>query len=185
MNKKAMLDETMKLILAVLVLVLLGFGVIKVYQVALGDTELKSAQNILNQIAAKSKALNIGQNTTMTLVGFDSDEKWIIAGWNKSDALAPNKCFASSCVCVCSTLEQKLENIAKDCNNRGICEDIKTDKMYVLGRDVPILEDDLPVSIFDKTTKEFQYISIGPSFSELQFQKTTESNQTVLIIKNE
>lgn len=163
MNKKAMLiGSTLKIVLAVAILVLLFIGVGKVYSSVTGDTEIENVQRTADMIEAKINALKLNENTTLTLSGFDSSETWVITGWGKGDINAPDKeeCFLSSCICICSNGFQ-----AKECKEKGICKKFDVEHVEV-------------------GEKGFTpYVALPKNFLEVEIEKGTSSDGTFIKIK--
>lgn len=197
MNKKALARDVLMIIIAVGVLALLFFGAVRLYQLAVGDNDLKNAKNIAEKVQAKVDALQVGQNTTMTLAGFDpvGEETWVITGWAKEDPTAPDKCLFSSCVCVCGGpsyyLEQRpvADNIrSQDCQKRGVCEKVEGDVVAVGKRIIDPMDSEELEKLLGREARRItiKWVPVGETFSELQFRKTRDiEGKTVVVIKNE
>jgi hypothetical protein len=174
-NKKAMLlGNTLKLIVAVILLLGLFTATWMVYRAVTSDNELESATKLIDKVKAKIDALEPGQYTTVTIQGFDS-VNWYINGWGVQDPSAPDQCFISSCVCICSGGFQK-----EDCDSRGVCHEVEEEEIKISQKSKVDVQ---YAGTFDTT---LEYIKIPQNFAEVKIQKTTDSEgKTLLIIQDD
>lgn len=91
------------------------------------DPGLEAAQEIADRIQQKINIMEANQRTTMTIQGSEKLDGWVIEAWSKESQERPDKCFLSSCVCLCKGQGKEA------CQNKGICREIETDSIYVLG----------------------------------------------------
>ena len=171
-NKKGiLLGNTLKTILAVMVLLLLFVGAWLVYSAVTKDNELELVRKTLGKIEAKASALKQNETTTMTLQGFDSKENWYIVGWGKQDFDAPEKCSLSSCVCICSSGYQ-----APQCQARSECIDVEEQSINVTSIDsVKKSNPSDKGKITYEVNERVNYILIPQNFAELKIEKNTDS----------
>lgn len=129
MNKKAdLFNNTLETIVAVLGIALLLFGIGYVgykFLIINQSQEAKNVQTMLDKIETKTNALKTNQKTTLILQETKGD--WYLRGWSKSDPAdsKPERCFLKTCICMCP------ENTLDSCQSRGICRNIKTDKIRI------------------------------------------------------
>jgi hypothetical protein len=104
-RKGILMDNTLSIIIAVLGLaVLLGAIALIAYNWYFADAA--KAKMALNTVGDKIDYLNPGESTKFPL---RTVEGWVFVGWNKSDTTRPDKCFLSSCICICKPDIKKIE----------------------------------------------------------------------------
>lgn len=89
------------------------------------DTELEAAKTLADKLEAKVNALTEGQSINTTLQGSKDLESWYILGWGKNDPARPDKCFYSSCVCICKG------NTLDSCKEKGLCREIEIENIKI------------------------------------------------------
>lgn len=124
MNTRALLEDTLRVILAAIGIALIAYGIYRFADVT-ANQDRESAKNLLDNFLAKVEALEDGQTATLTFQGFESDSIWYLVAWNKTSADAPEQCFFTSCLCICKD-GADLDH----CNNRNsFCREIAYDAL--------------------------------------------------------
>lgn len=105
MNKKAILpEESIKIILAVIILVFLIYLAVSLYQITTAKNQSYKLQTILDIILKKASTLPIGEKTDLSIQGYGT--KMYLAHFSDENKL-----------CIC------LDNYDKDsCKNKGYCK---------------------------------------------------------------
>jgi len=115
-----------------LIIAVLGFlvvlGVVGVIIYSLYYSDAAKAKQTLDIVIDKIDYLNPGEVAKFPLRGVDG---WALAGWDKDNPLRPDKCFLSSCICVCPNVD-----VGGLFSSQGILnsEPIDSDFFYILSR---------------------------------------------------
>ena len=99
-NKKALLENTLKVIIAVVGLAIIFYGAAKIYTNYIDDTPEK-AKALADIVESKIQTvISSGEkNVNLTIQGFD--ENWYLHGFDESKINRPGECFLEPCICVC------------------------------------------------------------------------------------
>jgi hypothetical protein len=118
-NKKADMlpEETLKLLLGVMGIVLLFFLAFNLYGIFMDKTELEQARAMLESIVGKVESLNNNQSTSYLVV---SPKEWSIVIF--SSEISPRDCGKSDCICVCKEIGNDFNKTVSFCDSKGICE---------------------------------------------------------------
>lgn len=112
-------EETVTLLIAVLVIAgLLGAGV-RGYQIIGEKNEQRNAQKFVDAVVGRYDLLQTGQGNSFVFQGFSGGEHWYLTGWSDADPGRPQKCFFSDCLCLC-----RAGASASNCQLDGFCRDI-------------------------------------------------------------
>lgn len=177
MKKKAIiLNNVLGVIIAIIGLTIIMFASVKIYQHATADEETDSAKQILNSLEAKINAIPENQKVEHTIQGFISNRNWYLVGWGKNEADRPQKCFFSSCICVCTGIS------GDNCQEEGICRRIEFENFVVENNYAAQLEE-----IFGKSYDEngnhlkiSQAISIPKNLLRIQLEKNSQTKSLII-----
>lgn len=131
MNRKAdLMNNALETIVAVvgIALLLFGIGYVGYKFLVMNQTqEIKNAKHHIDIIEAKINALENGQKTESILQKIG--EGWVLVGWSKTDPpdSKPEKCFLTSCVCICPDSNQLIQS----CQEKGLCRTIEHPQLKV------------------------------------------------------
>lgn len=121
-----LVPNTLSIILAVIGILLIVIIGVKLY-IFLGSQEQENARNVLDNIIGKAELLKDGEKNTFAIRGI---KDWVLIGWSKGQIGKPEKCFTSSCLCICVK--------GKDCQDNGFCEKIDKDIVYASSTLLPV-----------------------------------------------
>lgn len=134
-NKKGILiGNVTNLIIAALAAAVFFFFVFQVYTIYVGQ-ESQSAKTLLETLDAKLNALEEGESSEFLVQGFEQKKsEWVFAAWSKNEGESegkPDKCFGSSCLCVCA-LSANIDEFSKvllgpSCQNGGFCKKLDSE----------------------------------------------------------
>lgn len=114
-NKKGLIKkETLKLILAVIVIGFLFILAFKLYGIFVMKSELEQARETLKQIVGKIESLEENQEISYLVT---APKGWCIVAYNEGREM-PESCKGKTCLCICSG------SIIEDCEKTGVCENI-------------------------------------------------------------
>ena len=153
-DKKAILkEETLKLLIAVIALILLVYLAVQLYGIFIAKPEIEKARSTFDALSSKIQALDNGAvEYTVT-----NPEGWYIVAYNKElvdkdeTRAMPEKCEEKDCLCICPTEKGglaetaiRLENMQYDpldekrwadyfyreigvqlCEQQGMCENFE------------------------------------------------------------
>ena len=124
MDKKGkfLLGETVKIVLAILVIVGLIILGVQLYGLFKANSDFQRAKALLNQLDAQIEAMEDGVQDKILVQGIKG---WNIMAWTKEDRIKPIQCKGESCLCVC-----KGETV-DECNDRGICKPLSFENILV------------------------------------------------------
>lgn len=196
MNKKGedLEENTLGIVLAIMVSLLIFAGIILGYYKWVENSEAENAKRILGEI--KTSIDNLGENVSgnITLEGFKTKNHWKILGWSKTDSNKPDKCFFSTCVCVCNV----NNNFIEDCQNHGFCRDVDSDSLEVTSTEILVKDNNRiggdptisagRVGAQDETIKSespLPYVDIPEVLFKLSITKTSEDDKIKIVIKKE
>ena len=177
MNKKGDLTitEALGIIIAVLGLIILFFGIWKLYKVTInqGEGNINSA---LNVIEARIENLKDGESGKFLISG---QEGWFLTGWSKDEQGRPDKCYFNSCICACKGEPISFVREAsvyydirsKKCQEKGFCRDVKKNIVKIRGQRINMITDKLG-----------DFIILPKNAIEIEISKT---DLELLIKKNE
>lgn len=111
-----------KIFLAVFIIVAIVASFYKIANYYSTSVDEKNAKSLIESITGKINNLEVGEENTFLFQGI---EGWYLVGWSKDDSDGPDKCFFSSCLCVCPNPD------AESCQNSGICNSIDQEKVEV------------------------------------------------------
>lgn len=131
------------------------------------DPATDSAKQIADVLEAKIKALEPGQSTKAIIQSSAKLDGWSLVGWSKNSGDRPDKCFFSSCFCIC-----KGEN-AQDCQTKGICRNVEIDQIKVVR-----LEDET------KTTGHYEVGADGKAWIPEKTETITVEKNTIPLPQN-
>ncbi len=121
------INELLSIIIAVIGILLLIYAGYRLYQVSKND-EMENAQKVLDRINDKISSLKDGEQSELTIQGFNGGNNWYLSAWGKSDDNRPDKCFFDSCVCIC-----KWDGTGKfkdACQTQSVCQKVSNKKVY-------------------------------------------------------
>lgn len=121
-RKGDLLSTVLGVVLMALGIAVFIFGITKLYSAHV-DQESENAKSLLEKVVEKVDALSSGQSTQATLQGFSGGESWYFVGWSLNDPLRPQKCFFSTCLCVCPGSSPSA------CQGDGFCRTLSLDSI--------------------------------------------------------
>lgn len=154
------LKNVLSMLLAIIGLLIFIGGIYKLYQVGL-DEESENAKKTLDIVLARVDAMPEGVNGTFTVQGFSEENVWYLSGWNASDREKPEKCFDSSCICVCEG-----SALAKDCQDNGFCRKVDFTELKLYTEPLSFIFGSLDAQEKSKTYSP-RCIIVHPSLSEI------------------
>lgn len=118
--KKAdmMPEESLKILLGVLGIVLLFYLAFSLYGIFLDKTKVEQARVVLEDIAGKASVLNFSEATSYLIV---SPKDWTLYLFNTTQ-IAPKGCKNAFCLCACSAFSNIVKDQAKLCDENGLCK---------------------------------------------------------------
>ena len=136
-NKKGMLlaEETLKTVIAVIVIVFLVYFLVNLYFGKLKNDALKSSERLL--ISSDQSIKNIigslkeGESKSMAL----QEINWNLLSFTEQEK--PNACAGKNCLCICDeVLWENSENARQtnECNKNGVCtivSNLKNEKVNI------------------------------------------------------
>lgn len=115
-------EETLKIVVAVVVLVFLIGFLGKLYFAKVNGQRIKEAEASLEKIELEINSLNEGDLKEIELV---NPAGWYLFGFTGSEK-KPNSCAGESCICICDDV---LINIGSrqitKCDEKGVCNIVK------------------------------------------------------------
>jgi len=157
-NNKAMLKESVNIIIAIIcIAILISFGVI-VYNALTNKHERDQAQAQLNEIVAKINKITKDGGEMNQL--YTAPRGWILAYYDSAKVTAntlytlPRSCNLKSCICICNpdmksvlskeAFSKYLKEYTSICDKDKLCSNINI-KVYDPG--FPMLFDKAPVTL--------------------------------------
>jgi len=184
LNKKAqeqtfLSNNALGIIIAVIGLTLLLYGAIKLYNLAQSDEDL-SVKGIADSLELKFNALPNPIKTTTQIQGFRTEKEWAIWGWGRGDRDGPQKCFFSSCICICPDGECQRKGFCRDVNE----EIVKIENHYREYERVRERDEFANALVYTGGTipKNSTFISIPKNFIQIGIEKGTQDGKTFLKI---
>ncbi|MEK6875734.1 MAG: hypothetical protein AABX30_03550 [Nanoarchaeota archaeon] len=167
-NKKGiLLDESLKIFLAIIVLVMLLYLFYSLYNIIRVKTEIEQARATLDSIIDKANILGDGETTGIII---ESPKDWMIAsfyGNEYGNEPLPYTCENSNCLCICkqNKIEKNLISLNSDkktlCSNDAVCKKLLKDiEVNNLAYGV-IRLDELPLTV--KLRENNGFVEIGDS----------------------
>ena len=139
-NKKGMLlaEETLKTVIAVIVIVFLVYFLVNLYFGKLKDDAIKSSEQML--ISSDQSIKNIigslkeGESKNLILQRVSTfGDNWHLLSFTEIDEENPNACAGKNCLCICYDVPSEiLKTQANECNKDGICavvQNLKNEKI--------------------------------------------------------
>ena len=130
MKKGSILSQLPGIVIAILILLPLGyFGLKFIY----GDSNNIDKQNAIafsDSLKAKIDALPQETTTSLSVQGFDGNNVWYLAAFSEDQANSPDRCLFKSCLCSCKASSQDSFNPKEDCQ-AGICTPMKEKNLMI------------------------------------------------------
>ncbi|MDP2672238.1 MAG: hypothetical protein Q8O84_00300 [Nanoarchaeota archaeon] len=136
-NKKGMLlaEETLKMVIAIIVIVFLVYFLTNLYFGKLKDDAMKSSEQLLissdQSIKNIIESLEEGESKSMT----PQEINWNLFSFTGQEK--PNSCAGKNCLCICDeVLWENSENVRQvnECNKNGVCtivSNLKNEKVNI------------------------------------------------------
>ena len=190
MDKKGILTKnTVTLLIAAIGIGLILAGGGKLYAQVREGQESERAQEIINSVEAKIKALNDGESSELVVRGLGG---WFLDGWSEDASFLPDKCFFKSCVCICKIKKFSLSELgarggrinpdeisAENCQRIGFCREVERKTIFIHST-VTVEESEFRFA-YDSTktkytTEDMKGIDFsGESFIKLIIEKLKDS----------
>lgn len=128
-NKKGMLlaEETLKTVIAVIVIVFLVYFLVNLYVGKLKDDTIKKSEQILissdQSIKNIIESLKEGESKSLALEQISdwSGDNWHLFSFT-GNSEKPNSCAGKSCLCICDdVVSENFFKQANECNKNGVC----------------------------------------------------------------
>ena len=127
MNKKAtlLMEEVLKIIVAVICLGFLIFLLISLYFAATGAQNKKEAEESMKDVLSKEiESINSGGEFKEQGIRIPNPSSWYIFSF-VGEENKPNLCTSQNCVCICENVRVNLFNWQKRqverCDDKGSC----------------------------------------------------------------
>lgn len=114
-KKAILLEEGMRLFVALAVLVMLVYLAYSLYDIFIAKSDLEKAKATLKQIAGKLEGLEDGQEIKYLVT---APKNWQIIGYKPGEDM-PRQCMNKNCLCICR--EFSLEG----CEKEGVCKQMQ------------------------------------------------------------
>ena len=126
-NKKGMLlaEETLKTVIAVIVIVFLVYFLVNLYFGKLKDDALKKSEQLLiksdQSIKNIIESLKEGESKSTSLQEISSfGDNWHLFSFTEQEK--PNACAGKKCLCICDDVSTGwITSQANECNKDGVC----------------------------------------------------------------
>jgi uncharacterized membrane protein YsdA (DUF1294 family) len=116
-------EETLKILVAILCIVILAGLVILIYFALTGNEDKQKAQGNIDRIANETNRINAGSANVPSFPVLNPSG-WTIFSFVGIDK-KPNSCAGASCLCICETLTIGIYNVderqAQRCDDKGSC----------------------------------------------------------------
>ena len=130
MKKKGsfLAEETLKLIVALLVISLLSYFLISLYFAKMDNQNLKKAKATVDHLSTILESLSTSSTIETPLL---NPSGWYLFSFIKGEQ-EPLACEETSCICLC---KKKIHIFSsdipsKDCSDKGVCEVVKNIKKF-------------------------------------------------------
>lgn len=161
-------------------LIVIVFLVVPLIMSIIRDPAAEAAADAADEIENKIKSMEAISESDILLTSTEklNEEGWSIAAWSKSNQSRPDKCFFSSCICICKG------TTPDECQNTGKCREfeipnikIKSYSLTTLGgmgeyfcglyssSTIP-MEKNAVIIDFNKTFNSVELIHYRPSYFE-------------------
>lgn len=117
-NKKGFLltEETLKIVIAVIGIVLLIYLLTAIYMNSAGEKKQREAARTIEKISEAIESMEDGERFIYGLQPF----KWYLFSFAEDEK--PNSCTGESCLCICKRVVADLfSRQAKECGKNGAC----------------------------------------------------------------
>ena len=122
-NKNGILmPETLKIIIAVVCVFLLGYLIFGFYGMFAKSSALKQAEVNIEKINDAIKKIDNGEGSQEIFL--ESPKDWWLTAWPYKNK-KPVKCLENYCVCICPIpgLDATKEESSEVCDEKGVCKD--------------------------------------------------------------
>jgi hypothetical protein len=160
------------ILLAVICLVALTYGVVKVYQTFISG-ELTRAKNVLNAIESKQNILGEVESLAFSVQSPCTKGKcdsWYLLAWNAKDSNSPAKCTYKGCLCMCKAINTER------CQNEGVCKKFSYDKITIKSEAGVLYDVNFPNELgnsepISERSDNCKVIKFGSQLVELEISK--------------
>jgi len=139
-NKRGMLlaEETLKMVIAVIVIVFLVYFLVNLYFGKLKGDALKQSEQLLissdQSIKNIIESLKEGESKNIVLQEISSfGDNWHLFSFTEQEK--PNACAGKNCLCICDDVfSEVLKTQANECNKNGVCavvSNLKNEKINI------------------------------------------------------
>ena len=141
-NKNGMLlaEETLKTVIAVMVIVFLVYFLVNLYMGKLKDDTIKKSEQLLiksdQSIKNVIESLKEGESKSLILEQISdwSGENWHLFSFT-GNSEKPNSCVGKNCLCICDdVVSEDFFKQANECNKNGVCaivSDLKNEEVNI------------------------------------------------------
>ncbi len=125
MKKKGsfLAEETLKLVVALLVISLLSYFLISLYFAKMNNQNLKKAKATIDHLSTVLNSLGTYSTIKVSLL---NPSGWYLFSFIKGEQ-EPMSCGETSCICLCKKKLNLLssDTPSKDCSDKGVCKIVK------------------------------------------------------------
>ena len=114
-NKNGMLlaEETLKTVIAVIVIIFLVYFLVNLYSANLDEKKQKQAEATLDRISEIVESSRDGEVRAI------NPKRWYLFSFTED--IKPNSCTGKSCLCICDNVVDVFDRQIKECSDSGRC----------------------------------------------------------------
>lgn len=110
-------EETLKIIIAVICIVFLGYLLVAIYNSKTSDKKMEDARDVLSRIESITNSIKEGDTQSQDIA---NPSGWHLYSFVEQEK--PNSCLNTNCLCICEKpLIEKFKSLAKKCDEKGAC----------------------------------------------------------------